>query len=96
MLAQLSHMGLADVGLRVEHVFIGRRDIHVATHDGLLLAAAQLFGERCQPVQLVPVMIRIGHAPFGATPSAPGCRRTSPTLRVPLDVESRARHLLPA
>ena len=32
------HVGLADVGVRVEHVVVGRRDVHVAADDRRLRA----------------------------------------------------------
>ena len=57
-------MGLADVGVRVEDVVVGGRDVHVAAHDRRLRAGGDHFLERGEPGQLVLVVIRARYAPI--------------------------------
>ena len=52
---------LTDVGGGVEHVVVGRRDIHVAADDGGLRRCRKRLAERCEPRELVGVMVGTRH-----------------------------------
>ena len=52
-------MGLADIGVRVEHVRVGRGDVHVATYHRVLRPAADHLSQRGQPGELVVVVLGI-------------------------------------
>ena len=57
-------MGLADVGLGVEHVLVGRRDVHVAAHDRRRLAPGRHhLAQRREPRELVLIVLGAGGAP---------------------------------
>ena len=57
------HMRLADVGLRIEDVLVGWRDVHVAAHDDVVRAGGDHLPERSQPGELVLVVVRARLAP---------------------------------
>src|SRR3984957_2730270 len=79
-------MRLADVGGWIEHVRIGRGDIHVPEHDGRLRPGPDETLQRSQPLKLVPVVIRVGFTAVryvdGGHPDAIADRRDRPRLRV--------------
>ena len=56
-------VGLADVGVRIEHVVVGRRDVHVAADDRRLRAGGDHLPQRRQPGELVPVVLGARLAP---------------------------------
>ena len=56
-------MGLPDVGVGIEHVGVGRRDVHVAADDRRLRARGDHLPQRRQPGELVLVVLRVRHAP---------------------------------
>ena len=57
------HVGLADVGVGIEHVVVGRRDVHVAAHDRRLGAGGDHLPQRRQPGELVLVVLGVRLAP---------------------------------
>ena len=86
-------VGLADVGGRVEHVGVGRRDVHVTAHDRVLRTGAEHLSQRGQPGELVAGSARSpGSRPFGTytecTRIPPQVAATRPRLRM---WEARAR-----
>ena len=52
-------MGLSDVGVGIEHVVVGRRDVHVATYDRRLRAGGDHLPQRSEPGELVLVVLRV-------------------------------------
>src|SRR5215218_9639934 len=56
-------VGLSDVGLGIEHIVVGRCDVHVATDDRRLPAVGNHLPQRSQPGELVLVVLRVRHPP---------------------------------
>jgi len=52
-------MGLADVRVWVEHVGIGRRDVHIAADDRGVRVARDRLSQRGQPGELVPIVLGV-------------------------------------
>jgi hypothetical protein len=59
------HVGVADVGGGVEHVDVGRRDVHVPAHHHRLRAPGDGVAQGGQPGELVAVVLGVRLAPVG-------------------------------
>ena len=57
------HVRLADVRVRIEHVLVGRCDVHVATYDRGLRAGGNHLFKRSHPRELVLIVLGARHAP---------------------------------
>ena len=56
-------MRLAGVGVGIEDVLVGRRDVHVAADDGRLRPVRKHVPELLEPGELVAIVVRVGCAP---------------------------------
>src|SRR4051812_20593070 len=58
-------MGVALVSVGIEHVVVGRRDVHVPKHDLLVGSYGDHVAEGGEPLELVLVVVGVGRAAVG-------------------------------